>query len=192
MMVCAVSVMASTRLSTRRLTKKPPASPSTMTSANDHCAALATMPNSRRRSSRSRRPAGGSRRAAVPPAPARDDRCLPALRGGDNWSRASPADRARRAPASRHCRQALPRRRGDEIKARSRPPRAQVDDDDQAPDTALSVLLAQPGDFGIDRRRDLLGDQTARIEREIAEQRRREDDEDQQINQRQLERRGAQ
>ena len=83
-------------------------------------------------------------------------------------------------------------RRGDEIKARSRPPRAQIDDDDQTSDAALSVLLAQPGDFGIDRRRDLLGDQSARIEREIAEQRKREDDEDQQINQRQLERRGAQ
>ena len=83
-------------------------------------------------------------------------------------------------------------RRGDQIEARSRPPRAQVDDDDQAPDAALSVLLAQPGDFGVDRRRDLLGDQTARVEREIAEQRRREDDEDHQIDQRQLERRGAQ
>ena len=54
MMRWVVPVMASIRRSTRRATKMPPPRPSTMTTSSDHCAALATMPNSRRRSSRSR------------------------------------------------------------------------------------------------------------------------------------------
>ena len=43
MIVCVVSVMASTRLSTRRVTKKPPASPSTTTIASDQRPAAMTM-----------------------------------------------------------------------------------------------------------------------------------------------------
>ena len=39
--------------------------------------------------------------------------------------------------------EALPGRRRDQIEARTRSPRAQIDDDDQPPDAALSILLAQ-------------------------------------------------
>ena len=85
----------------------------------------------------------------------------------------------------------LPGRRRHQIKARTRPPRPQIDDDHQAPDAALGILLGQPVDLAGDGRGDLLGDQAARIEREIAEQRRREQHEDRQIDQRQLERGGA-
>ena len=85
----------------------------------------------------------------------------------------------------------LARRRRHQIKARSRTPRTQIDDDHQPPDAALGILLGQPVDLAVDGRGDLLGDQTPRIEREIAEQRRREQNEDREIDQRQLERRGA-
>ena len=86
----------------------------------------------------------------------------------------------------------LPGRRRHQIKARARAPRAQIDDDHQPPDAALLVLFGQSVDFAVDGRGDLLVDQASRIEREIAEQRRREQNEYRQIDQRQLERRGAQ
>ena len=54
--------------------------------------------------------------------------------------------------------------RGDQIEARSRPPRARIDDEDQPADAALIVLLGQAGDFGVDRVGDLLGDQAARVQ----------------------------
>ena len=41
---------------------------------------------------------------------------------------------------------------------------------DQAADAADAVLLGQPGDLGVDGLGDLLGDQAAGVEREIAEQ----------------------
>ena len=80
---------------------------------------------------------------------------------------------------------------GDEIEARAGPARARVDDDHQPADAALPVLLGQAGDLGIDGIGDLLGDQPAGVEREIAEQKRREQREHGQIDQRQLERGGA-
>ncbi len=86
----------------------------------------------------------------------------------------------------------LPGRRRHQIKARSGTARAQIDDNHQPPDAALLVLLGQSVDFAVDGRGDLLVDEASRIERKIAEQRRREQDENRQINQRQLERRGAQ
>ena len=87
--------------------------------------------------------------------------------------------------------EALPGRRRDQIEARTRSPRTQVDDDDQPPDAALSILLAQAADLGIDRCRDLLGDQAARIERKVAQQRCRKHNENQQIDERQPESRCA-
>src|SRR5262249_39410558 len=67
-------------------------------------------------------------------------------------------------------RQPLARARGHEVKARSRPTRSRVDDENEAADTALAVLLSQAGDFGIDRLRDLLGDQPPRVPSKIGEQ----------------------
>ena len=53
------------------------------------------------------------------------------------------------------------------------------------------VLLGQPGDLGVDRLGDLLGDQPARVPGEIAEQEGRKQREHREIDQRQLERGGA-
>ena len=80
---------------------------------------------------------------------------------------------------------------GDEIKARARAARTRIDHDHQAPDAAEPVLLRQAGDLGIDRLVDLFGDQAAGVEGEIAEQKRREQRKHGQIDQRQLERGGA-
>ncbi len=80
---------------------------------------------------------------------------------------------------------------GDDIKARAWPARARIDYDHQPPDAALPVLLGQAGDLGIDRIGNLLVDQAAGIEGEIAEQKHREQCEHGQIDQRQLERGGA-
>src|SRR5262249_10899630 len=60
----------------------------------------------------------------------------------------------------------------DEIKAGSRTPRAGIDDNYEPPDPPLSVLFGKSGDLGIDRIGDLLGDEPARIECKIAEQKR--------------------
>ena len=81
--------------------------------------------------------------------------------------------------------------RGDEIEARSRPPRPRIDDEHQPPDAALVVLLGQAGDLGVDRAGDLLGDQAPRVPGEIAEQEGRKQREDREIDQRQLERGGV-
>ena len=86
----------------------------------------------------------------------------------------------------------FPRRGGNEVEARARPPRPEIDDEDEASDAALAVLLRQPGDLGIDRLGDLLGDQAPGIPGEIAEQERREQRKDRQVDQRQLERGRAQ
>jgi hypothetical protein len=83
-------------------------------------------------------------------------------------------------------------RRRYEIKAGSGAARAQIDDNHQPPDAALLVLVGQSVDFTVDGRGDLLVDEASGIERKIAEQRRREQDKNRQINQRQLERRSAQ
>src|SRR6185312_1672782 len=88
--------------------------------------------------------------------------------------------------------QALPVRRRDQIKARSRLARAYLHGREQPPQTALVVLIGQAADLARDRVGDLLGDQAPGVEREIGEQRRGKQDEDQQIDERQLERRGAQ
>ena len=128
MMRWVVPVMASIRCSTRRATKMPPPRPSTMTTSSDHCAALATMPNSRRRSSRSR---PTSRRK-------------PLVEFGDAHQRAviggvllvEPAIRrlgpARRGHHARRQRvdiaaERLARRRGDEIEVGARPQRPVAD-----------------------------------------------------------------
>ena len=110
MMVCAVCVIASTRLSTRRLTKMPPAMPRMITIATDQRPAVATMSNRRSRSSRSR---PTSRRK--PPGKQEHPRQrvmlgrFPVPRAGDRPFRSSPACRACPAPANRYCRRA-PRR----------------------------------------------------------------------------------
>ena len=87
--------------------------------------------------------------------------------------------------------QSLPARCGHEVKARPRPARSRFDHEHQPPNSALVVLLRQAGDLGVDRAGDFLGDEAARVEREIAEQERREQGEHQQIDERQSKRRRA-
>jgi len=62
----------------------------------------------------------------------------------------------------------------DEIKAGAGTPRAGVDDNYEPPDPSLSILFGETGDLGIDRIGNLLGDQPARVECEITEQKCRE------------------
>jgi hypothetical protein len=78
-----------------------------------------------------------------------------------------------------------------EIQARPGAPGARVDHNHEPPDAALPILFGQAGNLCVDRIGDLLGDETAGIEREIAEQKRRKKPKDGQIDQRQLERGGA-
>ena len=85
----------------------------------------------------------------------------------------------------------LPGRSGDEIEARAGPARAHVDDDDEPPDAGLVVLTGQRIDLGIDDADDLLVDETAGIEGEIAEQEGGEQRKHDEIDQRQLECRRA-
>ncbi len=89
-------------------------------------------------------------------------------------------------------REPLPGRGRHQIKARTGTPGARVDDEDEAADAALAVLLGEPGDLGIDRLGDLLGDQPAGVPGEIAQQEGREQHENSEIDERQLERRRAQ
>ena len=89
-------------------------------------------------------------------------------------------------------RESLARAGGDEVKARARPTRSRIHNEDEAADAALAVLLGQAGDLGIHRLGDLLGDQPARVPGEIDQQEGREQRKDGQIDQRQLERRRAQ
>ena len=88
--------------------------------------------------------------------------------------------------------QSLARARSHEIKARARPTRPRVDDKDKPADTALAVLLGQAGDLGINRLRDLLGDQPARVPGEIREQEHGKQREHSEVDQRQPECRRAQ
>ena len=85
----------------------------------------------------------------------------------------------------------LPGRGGDEIEARAGPARADIDDDDEPPDAGLVVLVGQRRDLGVDGADDLLVDETAGIEGEIADQEGREQREHHEIDERQLERRRA-
>ena len=64
-------------------------------------------------------------------------------------------------------RQPLARARGHEVKARARPTRSRIDNENEAADATLAVLLSQAGDLGIDRLRNLLGDQPPRVPGEI-------------------------
>jgi len=66
-------------------------------------------------------------------------------------------------------------------------PRAALDGKDDAANAALAILLGQALALGIDRLGDLLGDQTARVPGEIAEQERRKQRKHRQIDERQLE-----
>jgi hypothetical protein len=68
---------------------------------------------------------------------------------------------------------------------------SRVDDEHETLDAALIVLLGKAGDLGIDRARDLLGDQPPRVPGEIAEQAGGEHREHGEIDQRQLERGGV-
>ena len=189
MMRCVVAVMASKRRSTRRVTKKPPASPSTITSATEPRAAAVMISRMRPRSSRSR---PTSRRK--PP-----DNCTtltsalcsagvllvePAIDGLRPAGLVEHAGRERADIAGER----LPGRRGHEIKARARTQRAVFQDQHEAAQSADRVLLGQHRDLGLDRRGDLLGDEAAGVEREIGEQRGRVENEYQQIDQRQPER----
>ena len=85
----------------------------------------------------------------------------------------------------------FPGRGGDEIEARSGPARAHVDDADQAPDAGLVILRVEELELGVDDADDLLVDETAGVEGEISEQKGGEQRKDDQIDQRQLECRGA-
>ncbi len=85
----------------------------------------------------------------------------------------------------------LARRGGDEIEAGARPPRAIVDDEDEAADSALAVLLGKAGDLRVHRLGDLLGDQAAGVPGEIAEQQHGKDGEHREVDQGELERRRA-
>ena len=76
-------------------------------------------------------------------------------------------------------------------KVRARPASPLIDNGHQTPNAALLVLLSEHIDFGVDPVGDLLGNKPARVQREIAQQRNRENDKDQQVHQRQLKRRRA-
>ena len=80
---------------------------------------------------------------------------------------------------------------GDEIEVRTRPARAAVDGKDQPANAAQPILLGEAADFAIDRLGDLLGDQATRVPGEIAKQKPGKQGENDQIDDRQLERRRA-
>src|SRR5664280_746721 len=194
MMVRVVSVMASTRRSTRRVTNSPPTRPSTITRATDQRPADSTMIE----------PLALVEIAADQQAEAAGklehlhQRGMVGMLGGlrfvepavDGLGPARIVENARRQRGD-VAGERLAGEGGDEIEARTRPPRTRIDHDHQAADAAEPVLLGQPGDLGIDRIGDLLGNQAAGIEREITEQKRREQRKHGQIDQRQLERGGA-
>ena len=81
--------------------------------------------------------------------------------------------------------------RGDKIEARSRPARAQVDDEHEPAEAADLVLLGQPADLGIDGVGDLLGNQAPRVPHKEGEQKGGEQREQDEISQRQPECSGA-
>ncbi len=82
-------------------------------------------------------------------------------------------------------------RRGHQIEARARAQRAVLKRQDQLAQPADRVLLGQPGDFGVDRLGDLFGDEALGVEREIGEQGGGIEGENDEIDQRQPERRRA-
>jgi len=84
-----------------------------------------------------------------------------------------------------------PGRSGDEIEARSGTARTHVHNTDKPPDAGLIVLHLEQLKLGVDNSDDLLVDQAAGIEGEIAEQESGEQRKDDEIDQRQLECRGA-
>ena len=88
-------------------------------------------------------------------------------------------------------RQPLAVRGRHEIEAGARPARTGVDDQDKAADARKPVLLGKARDLGIHRLGDLLGDEPARVPREVAEEKGGEKREDREIGERQLERRRA-
>ena len=85
----------------------------------------------------------------------------------------------------------LAERGGEQVEARARPARADLDHLADAHDAAALVLFGEARDLGIDRGGDLLGDQAARIEGEEEQQQRRVQREQHQIDERQAERRRA-
>ena len=189
MIRCVVSVMASKRLSTRRVTKNPPASPSTTTSATEPRAAAVMMSRMRARSSRSRptssrNPPDKLRHAHERAVLGRLLLVEPAIDGFRPAGLVEHAGRERADIAGER----LAGRGGHQIEARAGPQRAVLHDQDELAQAADGVLLGQAGDLGVDRLGDLLGDEAAGIEREIGEQRRRVERKYHQIDQREPER----
>src|SRR5262252_1640465 len=88
-------------------------------------------------------------------------------------------------------REPLPGRCRDQIEARSRTARTHIDHYHEPPQSALAILLRKASNLAVDRSRDLFGDKASGIQREIAKQRRREQNEDAEIDQRQFESGGA-
>src|SRR5581483_10965476 len=82
-------------------------------------------------------------------------------------------------------------RRRHQIQAGAGAARAAVDHKHQAGDAAETILIGKTADLGVDGVGDLLVDETARVERKIAEQKSGEERKNGQIDQRQLERGGA-
>ena len=189
MMVRVVSVMASTRLSTRRVTKNPPARPSTTTIAIDQRPAPSMMSCSRSRSSRSRptsrrKPPGNLQHPHQRLVLGGGLRIVDAAIGGLGPARLVEDAGGQRADIAGD---ALAGRGGEQIEARARPAAAIVDGEDQSPDAALLVEVGQAGDLGVDRRDDLLGHQAAGVPGEIGEQEGRKQREHRQVDERQLE-----
>src|SRR5216684_7391953 len=87
--------------------------------------------------------------------------------------------------------EALAHRRGYEIEARPGTARPHIHDSDQAPDAGLIVLHLEQLKLAADNRGDLLVDQAAGIEGEIAEQEGGKQRKDDKIHQRKPERRGS-
>ena len=193
MIVCVVCVIASMRLSTRRVTKTPPAIPRIMTTATDHRPAATTISKMRSRSSRSRptssrKPPGQHEHPRQRMMLGRS-RLLDAAIGGFDPARLVKDAGRERAdiagePLARSA--SSPDKGSIRAGASAARPRRQAGESrrvlycsDSPPISASTVG------------HDLLGDQTARIERKINQQKSREQRKHQEVNQRQAKRRGA-